>query len=52
MRQMWRGAGGRRGVTGVEYALIASALAFVLVAVFTALGPKIGQAIGRVGVGL
>ena len=39
----------RRAVTALEYGIIASALAFVLVAIFTALGPELSTVFSNVG---
>ncbi len=39
----------RRAVTATEYGIIIAALAFVLVAIFTALGPKLAQVFTNVG---
>ncbi len=38
----------RRGVSALEYAVIASAMALLLAAMFTALGPAIGSEISQV----
>jgi len=39
----------RRGVTALEYGIIASALAFVLIVVFGNLGTPISQILANVG---
>jgi pilus assembly protein Flp/PilA len=48
--RFWRAAlRDRRGVTALEYGLIVSALAIVLVAIFTALGPQLAAVFTAVG---
>jgi len=39
----------RRAVTALEYGIIASALAFVLIAAFAALGPPLSSIFSNVG---
>ncbi len=39
----------RRGVTALEYGLIASALAFVLIGIFASLGPPLSAIFSNVG---
>ena len=39
----------RRAVTALEYGIIASALAFVLIAAFTQLGPPLSSIFSNVG---